>query len=67
MSNPETTDLEIAEEQLAEWQNACRILEQIKLTNEAEIERLRELLRGFRQHYGEPEWHDKVVAEIGPA
>lgn len=32
-----------------------------------EIDRLRGLLKGFRDHYGNPAWHDKVFAEIGPS
>lgn len=32
----------------------------------SENQRLRDLLRGFRDHYGDPVWHDRVAAEIGP-
>lgn len=31
-----------------------------------EIDRLRDLLRGFRANYNSPHWHDLVRAEIGP-
>lgn len=49
----------------ADWERDARAEADARAMLEDEIERLRELLRGFRDHYGDPAWHDKVHAEIG--